>query len=85
MSYNTCRFCSKGDKEDAHKLDLIKYGVRHYAHPDCLLAAKREGAWILLHDWQLDQLPYFAIVRAGLEDSYKEARIGRRDYRQRSA
>jgi hypothetical protein len=75
---NTCRFCSKGNGEDKYKLDLIKYGIRHYAHPDCLLKAKREGAWVLLADWKLDSFPFFAAKRAGLEQSLLEACAGRR-------
>jgi hypothetical protein len=68
---NTCRFCKAYD--DAHGLALIKYGVRHYAHPDCLLTAKGSGAWMVLHDWQLDEFPYFAAKRAGLAESLMEA------------
>lgn len=73
----TCRFCGKYDGQDEHGLDLIKYGVRHYAHPDCLLKAKSAGTWIRLHDWQLGQFPVFAAKRAGLYESLCEAIRGR--------
>lgn len=63
MSYNVCRFCGKRDREDAHRLALIHYSVRHYAHPDCLLKAKGADAFPMLHDWQLDQFPVLAADR----------------------
>lgn len=75
---NVCRFCGKYAGEDKHHLDLIHYGVRHYAHPDCLLKAKGPDAWTLLHDWQLDQFPALAANRAGLYDSLTMAIDGRR-------
>ncbi len=76
---NHCRFCGLGGGEDAHGLALIKYGVRHYAHPDCLLAAKGLETWSLLHDWQLDNFPYFAARRAGLARSLVEAIRSRKE------
>lgn len=79
MSYNICRFCKKYDREDEHRLALIHYGVRHYAHPDCLLKAKGVGTWTLLHDWQLDHFPALAAGRAGLYDSLCEAIRSRRE------
>jgi hypothetical protein len=30
--FNTCRFCHEYSNED----DLVRYGIRHYAHPKCL-------------------------------------------------
>lgn len=77
---NICRFCKKYDREDLYRLDLIHYGVRHYAHPDCLLKAKGAGAWTLLHDWQLEQFPALAANRAGLFDSLGEAIRGRKEH-----
>lgn len=32
----TCRFCRGGDDDD-----LVKYGVRHYAHGRCLFVNRR--------------------------------------------
>lgn len=80
MFTGTCRFCGKDDGEDEHGLDLVRYGVRHHAHPDCLLKAKGVGAWQLLHDWQLEQFPFFAAKHAGLADSLGEAIRGRKEH-----
>ncbi len=66
---NTCRFCKEW------KGDLIKYGVRHYAHAACGLKAKGAGFFDLLHDWQLKQFPYFAAKDAGLAAEL-ERRVG---------
>lgn len=63
---HSCRFCGKSDGEDEQGLQLIQYGVRHHAHPDCLLKAKGADAFTLLHDWQLEQFPALAANRAGL-------------------
>lgn len=30
--FNSCRFC----RERSHEDDLVRYGIRHYAHPKCL-------------------------------------------------
>ena len=38
MEFRTCQFCHK----DGSIADLVKYGVRHYAHGRCLLDAKLE-------------------------------------------
>jgi hypothetical protein len=76
---STCRFCGKDDREDEHGLKLIKYGVRHYAHPDCALKAKGAGFWTLLHDWQLESFPALAAARAGLFESLREAIRGRKE------
>ena len=53
---STCRFCRERDPG----ANVIKYGLRHYAHPQCLLDAKGGalGFVPLLHLWQLDQLPW---------------------------
>lgn len=34
MSTNTCRFCHDW------KGEMVKYGIRHYAHPQCGLGAQ---------------------------------------------
>lgn len=34
--YNTCRFCKS---QMTYSDNLIKYGTRHYAHPQCYLDA----------------------------------------------
>jgi hypothetical protein len=77
LDSRTCRFC-KQDGEDQHGLEPMKYGVRHHAHPDCLLKAKGADTWALLHDWQVEQFPALAANRAGLYDSLCEAIRGRR-------
>lgn len=69
---NTCRFCSCTEFQDEHQLDLIKYGVRHYGHPDCLLKAKGEQLFKELYTWQLEAFPYFAAKRAGLEGKLED-------------
>lgn len=64
---SACRFCHSSER-DQHGLDVsIKYGVRHYAHPDCYLAAKGGQGLLELHDWQLRNFPYFAAKRAGVD------------------
>ena len=63
---SVCRFCGNSDREDEYGLELIKYGVRHHAHPDCLLNAKGAQAFEILHQWQLEQFPALAAHRAGL-------------------
>ena len=79
MYTRICRFCRQSD--DDHGLDLIKYGVRHYAHPDCLLAQRGANAWTVLHDWQLDNFPVLAASRHGLFDSLADAIRGRNERR----
>lgn len=61
--YNTCRVCKEYTSDT-----LIKYGVRHYAHPECAL--KKWGAPFFdrLHAWQLQNFPAIPAIRAGLYD-----------------
>jgi hypothetical protein len=44
--------------------DLVKYGVRHYAHYDCYLdqGKKLED----LSAWQIRRFPYFLLQKRGL-------------------
>lgn len=46
----TCRFCKKWDG------DMVKYGVRHYAHHACFLDAGRTLEE--LHGWQVGEFPW---------------------------
>lgn len=69
---NVCRFCEKYDHEDKYGLALIRYGVRHYAHPDCLLNAKGARAFEKLDDSQIKQFPALAAHRAGVLDVLRE-------------
>jgi hypothetical protein len=76
----TCRFCGSCNR-DEHGLKPIKYGVRHSAHPDCLLAAKGADTWTLFHEWQLEKFPALAAHRAGLYESLEVAIQNRRQSR----
>ena len=65
----TCRFCGMGEGDRSNGIDhykLVKYGVRHYGHADCLLRVKGAAAFQLLTPWQCTQFPYSAAVEAGL-------------------
>lgn len=59
---NTCRFCK--EQTDA---ELVKYGVRHYAHADCAMKEVGAAFFDRLTPWQATQFPYFAARRAGHE------------------
>lgn len=48
---NTCRLC-----RDWHGT-LVKYGVRHYAHPECALTRWGAAFFEKLSPWQLRQFP----------------------------
>jgi hypothetical protein len=61
---NTCRLCGKWGDRDSQ---MLKYGVRHYAHLACLHAKGRaEGVILALPRWRLDQLRYFELKSLGL-------------------
>lgn len=63
FSSRTCRFCGK----DEAQRDLVKYEVRHYAHPMCLLDARGADAFVAsLSAWQLGQLPAKFVRDSGL-------------------
>ena len=59
----TCRFYGVVEY-DPNK--VVKYGVRHYAHHRCYLAARRSITD--LHDWQITNFPYRVIKEFGLDD-----------------
>ena len=63
--YSTCRFCKDWCGETG-----VKYGVRHYAHFHCYLAAGRKLED--LHPWQVSQFPYRLLKDAGLLDKARE-------------
>ena len=65
-----CRFC--GDAGFVG--DLVKYGVRHYAHADCYLAAGKPLSD--LSAFQLRKLPADALASRGLL-AEREALINR--------
>jgi hypothetical protein len=56
----TCRFCKSWKNED----QMVKYGVRHYAHFTCYL----DGGKALddLHAWQVSQFPFRLLKKRGL-------------------
>jgi hypothetical protein len=55
----TCRFC----KKTAHNSRMVKYGVRHYAHPACYLDHHDIS---LLMPWQIGQIPWRLLQDRGL-------------------
>jgi hypothetical protein len=62
---SVCRFCGGGNREKS-KYSLVKYGVRHYAHPDCGLMIKGAAFLDTLSVWELGQFPYFLAERQGV-------------------
>jgi hypothetical protein len=67
MSFNTCRFCQKSSFDSGD--DMVKYGVRHYAHFRCYLDAGKS-----LDDlaaWKVGQFPFFLLKDRGLLDHPK--------------
>lgn len=58
---NTCRFCGRHTFERGR---MVKYGVRHYAHPACYLDAGKQLAD--LHAWQVEAFPYRVLLERGL-------------------
>lgn len=61
----TCRFCHKWEGTK------VKYGVRHHAHPQCLLDKKGKEAILALPAWKLNNLPWIFIRDNGLEQEIK--------------
>lgn len=51
---NTCRFCRQWERNG--KDNLLKYGVRHYAHYECYLNAGKQLED--LHAWQVGHFPF---------------------------
>ena len=62
----TCRIC-KG-----YEGQMIHYAVRHYAHADCGLQKWGAAFFDRLSDWQVEQFPFFAAQRAGLDQNLIE-------------
>jgi hypothetical protein len=66
MAWRTCKFCQESASQD----DLIKYGVRHYAHFKCYLdAGKTLDA---LHAWEIGKFPYALLRDRGLLEQAKQ-------------
>lgn len=68
MMMNTCRFCGDWRADKNHLMPSVKYSIRHYAHPDCLLRVKGLSGLRALPNHQIRNFPYFAAVRNGLDD-----------------
>ena len=62
----TCRFCKSWKDED----QMVKYGVRHYAHFACYLDAGKKLED--LHPWQVSQFPYKLLKAWELLDKARE-------------
>ena len=58
----TCRFCKEHGYDHTK---FVQYGVRHYAHHRCYLAAGKQLD--ALHDWQIAHFPYRLIAEFDLE------------------
>jgi len=61
MAMSTCRFCGKWHGE------MVKYGVRHYAHHVCFLDAGKSLE--SLHGWQIGEFPYQLLKERGLDET----------------
>jgi hypothetical protein len=62
---NTCRFC----KKPSFHGELLRYGLRHYAHHACYLKAGKPLA--ALSAWKIECFPYFVLKEHGLLDEAK--------------
>lgn len=54
IEWRNCQFCKQGAQVYRDGVyNLVKYGIRHYAHPACLAARKgREGGKALIPEHQ---------------------------------
>lgn len=57
-----CRFCGEYGRDD----DLVKYGIRHYAHHACYLDAGRKLDQ--LRKWQVQLFSWKVLSKRGLLD-----------------
>lgn len=64
-NWSTCRFC----KKTAHSARMVKYGVRHYAHPECYLDHHDISS---LEPWQVGNIPWRLLQERGLADQAAE-------------
>jgi len=71
-SFATCRFCGKSSLGNTD--DMVKYGVRHYAHFRCYLEAGK--SLTDLRDWQIVEFPALLLHKHGLTE-VAEAAIAR--------
>jgi hypothetical protein len=64
MNLNHCRFCNEWSDD---RSQILKYGVRHYAHLACLHSRGRaEDVLRQMPAWQLGTLRYFELRDLGL-------------------
>lgn len=60
--YRHCQVCKQGCNSDA----LIKYSVRHYAHPECAMKKWGSAFFDRLTPWQCaHRFPYLVAAKAG--------------------
>ncbi len=69
MSMTTCRFCKE---VSFGRVEMVKYGVRHYACFKCYLEAGK--SLDDLSDWQVGRFPYRLLEAHGQLD-YAKARL----------
>lgn len=62
IEHRICRWC----KRYAPSTELLKYGRRHYAHPECFLDAGHDLAE--LHEWQVGTIPSRVLKARGLTE-----------------
>lgn len=70
-SMHVCRFCQK----DGHHYEMVKYGVRHYAHFECYLDHKPLSD---LPKFKIESFPFFLIAKRGLMDEVERLTAGGR-------
>ena len=58
-----CRFC---DLPDDPQVRMIKYSVRHYAHPVCFYKRCGIEAVDALETWQIRYLPVLLMMEGGV-------------------
>jgi hypothetical protein len=76
----TCRGCRKQDytTHDWGQLKLFKYGVRHYAHAECLVGLIGTHGIVDLPDHQLRQFPAALADKLGIIDNIQRVIDGKK-------
>ena len=67
---NTCRFCHNWDRQG----EMVKYGVRHYAHVNCAIQRWGIGFRNKFSSFQLSQIPRHLLtpeVDAAVQDQLR--------------
>lgn len=73
MDWRSCRFC----KTSTFTENLVKYGERHYAYPECFLESGHKLEE--LHAWQVRGFPHRVLKKFGLLDSAPVKRASQED------